>query len=166
MNHFENDAYSGTRTRDRALNAAIIRADISNSYEEYLQILDEFYADDLEVSDERRDEPVRGKAQVRSLLMSFLVPLHVMAEVGGLSVFIRETPISGDVAGVTNSEWTLDLVAASGGTCTLSWHAFRRWNGSQVVFEHHYNFVQTGRPLTLNDFRFTTVDPEWFRLPS
>jgi len=164
--HFDNDAYSGTRMRDRVLNAAIIRADISNSYEEYLEIFDEFYADDVEASDERRDEPIRGKAQVRSLLMSFLVPLHVMAEVGGLSIFIRETPVSGDVAGETNSAWTLDLVAASGATCTLSWYAFRRWNGSQVVFEHHYNFVQRGGPLTLNDFRFTAVDPEGFRLPS
>jgi hypothetical protein len=52
--HFDNDAYSGTRMRDRALNAAIIRADISNSYEEYLEIFDEFYADDVEASDERR----------------------------------------------------------------------------------------------------------------
>jgi hypothetical protein len=97
--HFDNDAYSGTRMRDRALNAAIIRTDISNSYEEYLEIFDEFYADDVEASDERRDEPIRGKARARSLLMSFLVPLHVMAEVCGLSVFIRETPVSGDVAG-------------------------------------------------------------------
>ena len=101
--HFDNDAYSGTRMRDRVLNAAIIRADISNSYEEYLEIFDDFYADDVEASDQRRDEPIRGKAQVRSLLMSFLVPLHVMAEVGGLSIFIRETPVSGDVAGETNS---------------------------------------------------------------
>jgi hypothetical protein len=164
--HFDNDLYSGTRMRDRVLNAAIIRADISGSYEEYLEIFDEFYADDVEASDERRDEPIRGKAQVRSLLMSFLVPLHVMAEVGGLSIFIREAPVSGDVAGETNSAWTLDLVAASGAICTLSWYAFRRWNSSQVVFEHHYNVVQTGRPLTLDDFRFTLVDPEEFRLLS
>ena len=103
---------------------------------------------------------------MRSLLMSFLVPLHVMAEVGGLSVFIRETPVSADVAGETNSAWTLDLVAASGAICTLSWYAFRRWNGSQVAFEHHYNFVQTGGPLTINDFRFTAVEPEGFRFLS
>ena len=35
--HFENDAYSATRMRDRVLNEAIIRADISNSYEEFLR---------------------------------------------------------------------------------------------------------------------------------
>src|SRR5215471_8523837 len=121
--HFDNDLYSATRMRDRALNTAIVKADISNSYEEYLEIFDAFYVNDIEVSDERRDEPIRGKGNVCSRLMSFLVPLHVMAEVGGLSVFIRETPLPADVAGETNSAWTLDLVAASGATCTLSWCA-------------------------------------------
>ena len=79
------------------------------------------YADDIEVSDETRAEPGCGKAKVRSFLFNFLVPLHVMAEAGGLSISIRETPIPGDVAGETNSAWTIDLVAASGATCNLSW---------------------------------------------
>jgi hypothetical protein len=164
--HSETDLYSGTQMRDRALNTAIVQADISISYEEYLELFDAFYADDVEVSDERRDQPIRGKAEVCSLLMSFLVPLHIMAEIGGLSIFIRETPLPADVAGETNSAWTLELVAASGATCTLSWCAFRRWNNSQVVFEHHYNYAQRGGPLTFDDFRFTAIDPEGFRLPS
>jgi hypothetical protein len=119
--HFDHDLYTRTRTRDRVLNAAIVRADISESFEKYLEIFDAFYADDIEVSDETRAEPVRGKARVRSLLFNFLVPLHVMAEVGGLSIFIRETPIPGDVAGETNSAWTIDLVAPSGATCNLTY---------------------------------------------
>ena len=97
--HVDHDLYTRTRTRDRVLNAAIARADISESFEKYLEIFDAFYADDIEVSDQTRAEPIRGKAKVRSLLFNFLVPLHVMAEVGGLSISIRETPIPGDVAG-------------------------------------------------------------------
>ena len=60
-----------------------------------------------------------------------------MAEVGGLSISIRETPIPGDVAGETNSAWTIDLVAESGATCTLSWCTLRRWNRAKVAFERH-----------------------------
>ena len=164
--HFDHDLYTRTRTRDRVLNAAIVRADISESFDKYLEIFDAFYADDIEVSDETRAEPVRGKARVRALLCNFLVPLHVMAAIGGLSTSIRETPIPGDVAGETNSAWTIDLVAASGATCNLSWCAFRRWNQSQVVYERHYNYEQKGGPLTLNDFRFTAAEPARFRLPS
>ncbi|MGA9475589.1 MAG: hypothetical protein WBV36_24195 [Terriglobales bacterium] len=58
------------------MNAAIVHADISRSYEEYLEIFDAFYADDIEESSETLEEPIRGKAGVRSLLFGILVPLH------------------------------------------------------------------------------------------
>jgi len=160
------DLYTRSQTRDRVLNAAIVKADISRSFEEYLEIFDAFYADDVEVIDEAREESIRGKARVRALLFNFLVPFHVMAEVGGLSIFIRQTPIPGDVAGETNSAWTIDLVAASGATCTLSWCTLRRWNRAKVAFECHYNYEQKGGPLTLNDFKLSAVEPAEGRLPS
>ncbi len=84
--------YTSSQTLDRLLNEAIIHADISNSFEEYIEIFDTFYADDIEVSSDVTGEPVRGKSRVRSLLFNFLVPLHVMAEVAGLSVSIRISP--------------------------------------------------------------------------
>ncbi len=37
--------------REKVLNSAIIAADISSGWEEYLQIFDAFYADHVEVSD-------------------------------------------------------------------------------------------------------------------
>jgi len=49
----------------------------------------------------------------RSILANFLVPLHVMAEVGGLSMFIRHTAIAGDVArGIPRgrSSWSVSPV--------------------------------------------------------
>src|SRR5258705_11080180 len=106
-----------TDQHDRVLNAAIVRANISESFEKYLEIFDAFYADDIEVSDESRAEPIRGKARVRSLLFNFLLPLHVMAEVGGLSISIRGTPIPGDVAGKPSPACRIDSCAASGATC-------------------------------------------------
>ena len=44
------------------------------------------YADDVPANSETRYEPIRGKASVGSLPLNFLVPLHVMAEVGGLAM--------------------------------------------------------------------------------
>ncbi len=152
---------------EEVLNASIVRADISRSFEEYLEIFEAFYAEDIEVSSGTGAEPIRGKARVRSLLLNFLIPLHIMAEVGGLSVSIRNTVIPGDVTDETHTEWTLDLVAASGRTCTLSWRTFRKWNGPYVIYEHHYDHQQTGGPLNSDDLSFdaTNVD-DWSPKPA
>src|SRR5262252_745260 len=117
--HFDRDRYISSQTREDALNAAIVQASISESFEEHLGIFEAFYADDIEVSSETQEEVIRGKARVRALLYNFLVPLHVMAEVAGLHVSIRQTAIPGDVADHAYSEWTLELVGVSGAACTL-----------------------------------------------
>jgi hypothetical protein len=149
--NLEHDPYTRSQTRERTLNAAITQANISESFEEYLEIFDEFYADDIEVGSETGEEPIRGKARVRSLIANFLVPLHIMAEICGLLISIRQTAIPGDAADETHSAWTLELVGISGKSCTVSWRALRKWNGSRVVYEYHYDHQQSGGPLTSND---------------
>ena len=74
------DPYSRYQAAEHTLNTAITQAKISESFEEYLEIFDKFYADDVELSSEGQQEPIRGKARVGSLLLNFLVPPHVMAE--------------------------------------------------------------------------------------
>jgi hypothetical protein len=141
--------------RERALNQAIVQAEISESYEEYLEIFEEFYADDIEAGNENGEEPIRGKARVRSLVATFLVPLHIMAEIGGLLISIRQTPIPGDAApDETHSAWTLELVGVSGRSCPVSWRTLRKWNGSHVVYEYQYGHQQSGGPLTSVDLSF------------
>ena len=153
------DLYTSSQTRDRALNAAIVQANISESFEEHLAIFEAFYADDIEVSSETHEEVIRGKPRVRALLYNFLVPLHVMAEIGGVQVSIRQNAIPGDGADHAYSEWTLELVGVSGTACTLSWRALRKWNGSRVVYEHHYDLRQSGGPLTMADLSFDATKP-------
>src|SRR5215467_6359079 len=121
------DPYSRYQAAEHMLNTAITQAKISESFEEYLEIFDKFYADEVEVSSETQQEPIRGKARVGSLLLNFLVPLHVMAEVGGLAISIRETAISGDAANEKHSAWTLNIACVSGRTCTLNWRTIRKW---------------------------------------
>jgi len=155
----DRDRYTSSQTRERTLNAAIIQANISEGFEEYLEIYDEFYADDVEAGSETGEEPIRGKARVRSFIANFLVPLHVMAEIGGLVISIRQTAIPGDAANETHSAWTLELVGVSGRSCTVSWRALRRWNGSRVVYEYHYDHQQSGGPLTSNDLSLYPATP-------
>jgi hypothetical protein len=152
--NLDHDLYASSQARERALNTAILQANISESFEAYLEIFDEFYADEVEASSETEEEPIRGKARVRSLLATFLVPLHIMAEIGGLLVSVRQTAIPGDAADETHSAWTLELVGISGRSCTVSWRALRKWNGSRIVYEYHYDHQQSGGSLTSNDLSF------------
>ena len=140
---------------EKVLNSAIIAADISSGWEEYLEIFDAFYSDHVEVTDGTESSAVIGKERMRALLYKFLVPLHVMAEIGGLSVQIRESPIHGDTAGETHSAWSVNLIGVSGRTCQISWCTLRRWADSRVVYESHYDHKQIGGPLTIDDLRLS-----------
>ena len=157
--HFDGDLYTSSQNQERVLNAAIIKADISESFEEFLEIFDAFYDDDIEVGSESAEGPIRGKEKVRSLLFNFLFPLHAMAEIGGLLISIRQTSIPGDVADETHSTWTLDLIGASGRSCMLTWRALRRWSGPRVMYEYHYDEQQSGEPLTFADLKFNGTKP-------
>ena len=156
---FHPDPYTQSRTAERTLNEAIVHADISRGYEEYFEILDAFYADDIEGSSETTEEPIRGKAAVRSVIFGFLVPLHAIAEVGGVSISIRHSPIPGDVSDETHSAWTLELVGATGKVCTVNWRTFRKWKESRVVLEHHYDHQQSGEPLGDGDLGLNVLQP-------
>ena len=68
---------------ERALNAAIVNADITRGFEEYLTLVDQYYAENVEVSTDVSPEQLVGKQRLKSLLLGFLVPLHMMAEMGG-----------------------------------------------------------------------------------
>ena len=151
VNRFEANAYTSSQAAERALNGAILRAEIGRGYEELLEIFQRFYADDVEVSSEESRETIRGKERVLSFLANFLVPLHVMVEVAGLSVSVQQTDVPRDAANETHSAWTLEVAGVTGKRCTLKWYAVRRWKGARVVYEHHYDHQQIGGPLTLDD---------------
>jgi hypothetical protein len=151
VNHVDRDVSA----RERVLNSAITAADISRGWEEYLEILEAFYADHVKVADGTESGAVVGRDRIRTLLFKFLVPLHVMAEIGGLSIQIRESPIHGDTADETHSAWSLDLIGVSGRTCKLAWCTLRRWADSRVVYERHYDHQQTGGPLAGDDLRLS-----------
>jgi hypothetical protein len=151
VDRFRGDVYTSSQAAERALNGAILRAEIGRGYEELLEIFQRFYADDVEVSSEESRETIRGKERVLSFLANFLTPLHVMVEVAGLSVSVHQTDVPRDAANETHSAWRLDIAGVSGRRCTLKWFAIRRWKGASVVHEHHYDHQQIGGPLTLDD---------------
>ena len=142
---------------DRVLNGAIVNADISYGYEEYLQIVDRFYADDAEIRSDASSHSLRGKERVKAALQSVLAPVHMMAEIAGLEMSLSESPIPGDSADVQHSEWSLELIGASGQRVKATWCVRRRWQESLVVDEYHYDFNQVGEPLSIDDVHVAVV---------
>ncbi len=151
VSRFDGDAYESSQAAELTLNTAILRAEIARSYEEFLEIFETFYADDVDVSSEDWRETIRGKTRIRPFLLNFLVPLHVMAEVAGLSISVQQTALPRDTANETHSAWRIDFTGIGGKRCTLKWRAIRRWTASRVVYEHHYDRQQIGGPLTVDD---------------
>ena len=143
---------------DHELNAAIVSADISASYEEFIAIVDQFYAEDVEVRSDPSSEPLVGRARVKSELLALLVPLHVMAEIGGLSVSVSTRPIAGDSPGDHHSHWSVELVGVTGRTVRVSWSVRRRWKQSRVVGEYYYDHHEEGEALGLSDLRIPTFN--------
>jgi len=151
----DGNAYKNSQAAELTLNAAILRAEIARSYEVFLEIFDKFYADDVEVSSESSPDTFRGKERVRPFLLNFLMPLHVMAEVAGLSISVQQTEVPRDASNETHSEWKIDFTGVGGRRCTLKWYALRKWTASRVVYEHHYGHEQIGGPLTQDDLNFS-----------
>src|SRR5258708_380706 len=138
---------------ERELNTAIVSADISASYEEFLAIVDQFYADDVELRSDSSPEPLIGRARLKSLLVGFLVPVHIIAEIGGLSVSVSERAIASDSVDEQHSQWSVELGGRRGRAVRVSWSVRRRWKQSRVVVEYHYDHHQEGEALGLSDFR-------------
>jgi hypothetical protein len=143
---------------DRELNAAIVSADISASYEEFLAIVDQFYADGVELRSDSSPEPLIGRERFKSRLFDFLVPLHVMAEIGGLSVSVSVRPIPGDSLDEQHSQWSLELVGVTGRAVRVGWSVRRRWKQSRVVGEYYYDHQQDGEALGPSDLRIPTFN--------
>src|SRR5260370_35861446 len=101
----DDDPYASSHVGERALNKAIVTAEISRGYEEYLEIFDRFYAEDIEVSSATSTGQISGKARVSSLLYDFLVPLDIMAEIGGVAIYRRQIRLPGDASDETHASW-------------------------------------------------------------
>ncbi len=129
---------------DQRLNAAITAASINDSFESYLDILDAFYSEDVQVILVEGTEPVCSRDDLRSRLSEFLAPIHIMAEVGGLSVTVQSTAVPAPDGADTDSKWEAKFRAASGLARTFSWSVQRRWKEGRVNYERHYDHHVVG----------------------
>ncbi len=136
------------------LNNALVNANISNGYNECLALFDHFYDENVEVVSAKNPDPLVGKARVLPVILGFLMPLHVMAEIGGLAVSLRYIPLFSDMREEQHAEWSLSLVGTTGRSVMVSWSSARRWKDARVIYERHSDHRQFGEALTMIDLDF------------
>jgi len=85
---------AGLFYRDQALNEALAKADISESFEQYFDILNRYYADDVEVHSAERTEPITGKSNVISLISKIIVRASCVAVVATLRALEMHLPVA------------------------------------------------------------------------
>jgi hypothetical protein len=153
-NEMNSEQSSKVAKAELDLNNALVNADIAYGYEEYLALFDHFYDENVEVASDSNPDPLVGKARVLPIILNFLMPLHVMAEIGGLSVRLRCTPVFSDNREEQHADWSLDLVGTTGRSVMVSWSSARRWKDGRVIYERHSAHRQLGEALTMIDLDF------------
>ena len=119
------EQFSNSAEAELELNNALVNADISNGCEEHLALFDRFYDENVEIASDSDPALLVGKARVLPIIRGFLMPLHVMAEIGGLAVRLQYTPLFSDRREEQHTEWSLDLVGATGRSVLVIWSSAR-----------------------------------------
>ena len=65
-----NEESSKAAEAELGLNNALVNADISNGYEEYLALFDHFYDENVEVASDSSPDPLVGKARVLPVIFN------------------------------------------------------------------------------------------------
>jgi len=134
-------------TRERTLNAALAGLHVDTGYEEWLAIVDRFYAEHVQVSSDATPGRLVGRARAKQALLNVLAPLHMWAGADIESISLRCLPIYADRHNEYHSAWSLDIVAGSGRRATVRWCVRRIWRGGLVVHEHFYENDMNGATL-------------------
>jgi len=122
--------------RERRLNETILEGDIQIDVAHYMKAFDEYYADDVVIAESAPSVPVRGKAENRERLESFVIFAHVIYEVGEYRLDHFRQMDSWVSGGLCYSDWKLEYSAPAGERRVVAWRIARRWSEGKVVHEH------------------------------
>ena len=136
--------------REHALNAALAGLHIGPGYEEWLAIVDGFYAEQVQVSSDATPGRLVGKARVKHALLKMLASLHAFSGEDSTSVSLRWMLMSGDRSNEYHSAWSLEIVGASGRNAAVRWCVRRIWRHGLVAHEHFYENDVNGQAFAVD----------------
>jgi hypothetical protein len=123
-----------SRTREKALNEAIVAADPAEGFEPYASAYVEFYHADVVVRMQERE--LAGRQKVFSALVRLLTLLDMkFGKAGARSRRLRLLSESEGEDGKHVSLWELQVDRTSEGAKCIEWHSMREWRDGRVVRE-------------------------------
>ena len=156
------DDFEVPREQDKALNEAILSNDISFDFLPFIDLCHRHYADEVDLSFSEGPRRTVGKDTLQGMLMDFLFPIHLIAEVGGVEVTVEAQHIRSDTPDQQHTSWSVELLAKNGTRHVMSWKTMRIWVAGKVVAEHLYDQSHEGPAIRYSDLELKRFDATYF----
>lgn len=156
------DAYEAPDIQDKALNEAILSNDISFDFLPFIDLCHRHYADEVDLSFGEGPRRTVAKDTLQGMLMDFLFPIHLIAEMGGVEVTVETQHITSDTPDQQRTYWSVELLAKNGTRHVISWKTMRIWVAGKVVAEHLYDQSHEGPAIRYSDLELKGFDETYF----
>ncbi len=152
------DDYEAPRVRDKVLNEAILSNNISFDFLPFIELCHRHYADEVDLSFGEGPRRTVGRDTLQGMLMDFLFPIHLSAEMGGVEGTVEAQHITSDTPDQQHSSWSVELLAKNGTRHVVSWKTMRIWVAGKVVAEHLYDQSHEGPSIRYSDLELKRFD--------
>jgi hypothetical protein len=156
------DDYEAPGIQDKALNEAILSNDISFDFLPFIDLCHRHYADEVDLSFSEGPRRTVAKDSLQGMLMDFLLPIHLIAEMGGVEVIVEAQHIANDTPDQQHTCWSIELLAKTGTRLVMSWKTMRIWVAGKVVAEHFYDQSSEGSAIQYSDLELKRFDATYF----
>jgi len=156
------DNYEVPRIQDKALNDAILSNDIGLDFLPFIELCHRHYADEVDLTFEGGPRRTVARDMLQGMLMNFLLPIHLISEMGGVEVTIEAQRITSDTPDQQHSSWSVEFLSMNGTRHVMSWKTVRIWVADRVVAEHLYDQSHEGPAIQYSDLELKHFDANYF----
>src|SRR5258708_12393874 len=101
--------YEVTRIQAKELNEAILSNDINFDFLPSIELCHRHYADEVDLTFGEGPRRTVAKDTLQGMLMDFLFPIHLIAEMGGVEVTVEAQLITSDTPNEQPTSWSAEL---------------------------------------------------------
>ena len=94
--------------------------------------------------------------------MNFLLPIHLISEMGGVEVMVEAQHTTSDTPDQQHSSWSVEFLSKNGTRQVMSWKTKRIWVAGKVVAEHLYDQSHEGPAIQYSDLELKRFDDTYF----
>ena len=154
--------YGAALLQDKALNDAILSNDISCDFLPFIDLCHRHYADEVDLSFGEGPRRTVAKDVLQGMLMNFLLPIHLISEMGGVEVMVEAQHTTSDTPDQQHSSWSVEFLSKNGTRQVMSWKTKRIWVAGKVVAEHLYDQSNEGPAIQYSDLDLKRFDDTYF----